>query len=68
MARHLRAPQRLWWSPAGGGASNKIDAARVTEILSETNKMLKALATPATTSTASSSAPLDPIEMIPEAA
>ena len=49
---------------AGGGASNKIDAARVTEILSETNKMLKALATPATTSTASSSAPLDPIEMI----
>ncbi|CAE7297817.1 unnamed protein product, partial [Symbiodinium sp. KB8] len=50
--------------PVGGGASNKIDAARVTEILSETNKMLKALATPATTSTASSSAPLDPIEMI----
>ena len=48
----------------GGGASNKIDAARVTEILSETNKMLKALATPATTATASSSAPLDPIEMI----
>ncbi|CAE7739423.1 GIP [Symbiodinium necroappetens] len=44
--------------------SNKIDAAKVTEILSETNKMLKALTAnqPATPVAASSS--VDPLEMI----
>ena len=46
------------------GAHNKIDAAKVTEILSETNKMLKALATPQQPPKEAAPAPLDPIEMI----
>ena len=49
---------------ATGGAHNKIDAARVTEILSETNKMLKALTTQQAPSSSSPPAAIDPIEMI----
>ncbi|CAE7621651.1 unnamed protein product [Symbiodinium sp. CCMP2592] len=50
--------------PASGGAHNKIDAARVTEILTETNKMLKSLATQQASGAGQAPAPLDPLEMI----
>ena len=48
---------------SSGGSDNKIDTARVTEILNETNKMLKALTAtqPAVTAQATT---VDPIEMI----
>ncbi|CAE7278448.1 GIP, partial [Symbiodinium microadriaticum] len=49
-------------SSVASGAHNKIDAAKVTEILSETNKMLKALTTPQ--QPPREAAPLDPFEMI----
>ncbi|CAE7778026.1 unnamed protein product [Symbiodinium sp. CCMP2592] len=50
--------------PAAGGAHNKIDAARVTEILTETNKMLKSLTTQQGSGASPAPAPLDPLEMI----
>ena len=49
---------------SAGGAHNKIDAAKVTEILNETNKMLKSLTSPQAAPVAPSSGPIDPLESI----
>ena len=49
---------------SAGGAHNKIDAAKVTEILNETNKMLKSLTSPQAAPVAPSSGPIDPLELI----
>ncbi|CAE7806981.1 unnamed protein product [Symbiodinium sp. CCMP2592] len=47
-----------------GGGPNKIDTVKVTEILNETNKMLKSIAAANSSATSAPAAPVDPLEMI----
>ena len=58
------APPAANVETGASGMHNKMDATKVAEVLSETNKMLKALTTQQATSTAATPPPLDPIEMI----
>ena len=51
-------------TPAASGAHNKMDAAKVTEILNETNKMLKSLTTQQPQAPSVPAPPADPLELI----
>ena len=57
-------PAAVATSTSSTTTSNKIDAAKVTEILSETNKMLKALTANQPPAQAAAAGSVDPIEMI----
>ncbi|CAE7291385.1 GIP, partial [Symbiodinium microadriaticum] len=58
------APEASTSAPSTATGTNKIDAAKVTEILNETNKMLKAFQAQSGPETAAPQPPADPLAMI----